>query len=85
MHEPAARLYGCDIAQWYQWHYVRGSSDIEDPIYARAQFVSPVLFVDLHVAVHNFSKSLMTDPLYPYEQTKDWAWYKPMPEPPEQR
>jgi len=87
MHEPPARPYGCkDVgAQWYQWHYVRGSSDIWDPIYARAQFVSPVLFVDLHVAVHNFSKSLMTDPFYPYEQTKDWAWYKPLPESPEQR
>jgi prepilin-type N-terminal cleavage/methylation domain-containing protein len=79
MHEPSARLYGCTVAEWYQWHYVRGSSDIYDPIYARPEFVSPVLFVDLHVTVHNFSKSLATDPRYPYEQTKDWVWYKPRP------
>ena len=62
---------------WYQWHFLRGSSDIEDPQTARQEFISPIAFVDGHVAQHNFSKSLSTDPYFPYEPTKDWIWYKP--------
>jgi prepilin-type N-terminal cleavage/methylation domain-containing protein len=77
VHEPPARLYGCGICIWYQWHFVRGPSDIYDPQLARQDFISPVLFVDGHVAQHNFSKALSTDLYYPYEPTKDWIWYKP--------
>ena len=77
MHEPPARLYGCDYPEWYQWHYARGATDIPDPAVASQQFISPVLFADSHVAVHNFSKSLSRDPRFPYEPTKDWIWYKP--------
>jgi prepilin-type N-terminal cleavage/methylation domain-containing protein/prepilin-type processing-associated H-X9-DG protein len=81
MHEPPARIYDCpDTPFWHQWHYVRGNSDILDPAYARQQFVSPILFVDGHVSVHNFSKALTVDPHYPYEPTKDWVWYKPKEE-----
>jgi prepilin-type N-terminal cleavage/methylation domain-containing protein len=78
VHEPAARIYCCpDTPFWCQWHYLRGRSDILDPIYARQRFISPVLFVDGHAAVHNFSKALSIDPYHPYESTKDWIWYKP--------
>jgi len=79
LHEPPARLYGCppELPMWYQWHFVRGPSDIEDPQTARQQFISPIAFVDGHAAQHNFSKSLSTDPYFPYEPTKDWVWYKP--------
>ena len=79
LHEPPARLYGCppDDPKWYQWHFCRGPSDIDDPQLARQQFISPIAFVDGHVAQHNFSRSLSTDPYYPYEPTKDWIWYKP--------
>jgi prepilin-type N-terminal cleavage/methylation domain-containing protein len=78
LHEPPARLYGCSPpATWYQWHFCRGPSEIYDPQLARQQFISPVLFVDSHVAQCNFSKSLSTDVYYPYEPTKDWIWYKP--------
>jgi prepilin-type N-terminal cleavage/methylation domain-containing protein len=80
LHEPPARLYGCpttDRPRWYQWHYARGATDIDDPQTARQQFISPIAFVDGHVAQHDFSKSLSTDPYYPYEPTKDWIWYKP--------
>jgi prepilin-type N-terminal cleavage/methylation domain-containing protein len=75
-HEPPARVYGCTVPQWYQWHYASGRSDIDDPVTAPAQFYAATGFVDGHVAVHNFSKALMTDPYYPYEPTKDWVWYK---------
>ena len=79
LHEPPARIYGClDVrAMWYQWHFLRGPSDIEDPQTARHDFISPIAFVDGHAAQHNFSKALSTDPYYPYEPTKDWVWYKP--------
>jgi prepilin-type N-terminal cleavage/methylation domain-containing protein len=83
MHEPPARINGCleHGPEWHQWHYSRGATDIADPVYARQQFISPVLFVDGNVAMHNFSKSLSTDPYFPYEPTRDWIWYKPNPEP----
>lgn len=82
LHEPPARLYGCVCVapMWYQWHFVRGPSDIEDPQPARQEFISPIAFVDGHAAQHDFSKSLSTDPLFPYEPTKDWIWYKPAAE-----
>jgi prepilin-type N-terminal cleavage/methylation domain-containing protein/prepilin-type processing-associated H-X9-DG protein len=78
MHEPPARIYGCNQAWWSQWHQVRGNSDIDDVVYSKGRYISPVLFVDGHVASHNFSKSLRTDPRFPYEPTKDWIWYKPV-------
>jgi prepilin-type N-terminal cleavage/methylation domain-containing protein/prepilin-type processing-associated H-X9-DG protein len=78
MHEPPARIYDCpDVPFWHQWHYSRRFTDIRDPVYARQRFISPVLFVDGHVGVHNFSKALSEDPYYPYEPTKDWVWYQP--------
>lgn len=79
LHEPPARLYGCppDHPMWYQWHFVRGPVDIDDPTTARQEFISPIAFVDGHAAQHNFSKSLSVDPLFPYEPTKNWIWYKP--------
>ncbi|KAF0178263.1 MAG: hypothetical protein FD161_2010 [Limisphaerales bacterium] len=65
------------INYWTQWHRNRGRTDFRDPRIAPALFVSPVLFVDGHAAVHDFSASVMTDPYYPYEETKDWQWYQP--------
>ena len=75
--EIEAGGFGTENPLWYQWHYNLGRSVIDDPKYARQKFISPILFGDGHVAVHNFSKSLSTDPLYPYEETKEWMWYKP--------
>lgn len=65
------------INYWTQWHRNRGRVDFRDPRIAPALFVSPVLFVDGHAAIHDFSESLMRDPWYPYEETKDWQWYQP--------
>jgi len=63
--------------RWYQWHRYRGRSDFLDPRFAPGQFYSPVLFVDGHAKVLNFTKALTTDPYYPFEETRDWIWYKP--------
>jgi prepilin-type N-terminal cleavage/methylation domain-containing protein/prepilin-type processing-associated H-X9-DG protein len=79
VHEPPARIYGNALmkAQWQQWHYAMGQSDISDPTYVRPNFVSPVLFADGHARSHNFSKELKGNLYYPYEATSDWMWYKP--------
>jgi len=63
--------------RWYQWHRNRSKTQFLDPRLAPGLFYSPILFVDGHSAVHNFTKSLCTDPYYPFEETKDWMWYKP--------
>ena len=61
------------------WHERKGPEDIlksqlpSDP----SKFISPVAFVDGHVAVHDFTKTIKKEPGYPYEETKDWIWYKP--------
>jgi prepilin-type N-terminal cleavage/methylation domain-containing protein len=84
--EPAAQPLGklispgpppVGIVYWTQWHRNRGVTDFRDPTIAPPLFVSPVLFVDGHAAIHDFSKSVMTDLFFPYEETKDWQWYQP--------
>ena len=81
MHEPPARPYGCIHGiRWYQWHEARPRTQFEDPRLAQGKYISPILFVDGHCATHDFTKSLCTDPLFPYEPTKDWIWYKPTAE-----
>ncbi|HVK59051.1 MAG TPA: type II secretion system protein [Candidatus Kapabacteria bacterium] len=87
MHEPPALPQVCVHSPgqhfpptWYQWHRRRAKTTFEDPRVAPALFYSPILFMDGNVAIHNFSKSLMTDPYFFQEETKDWMWYKPVPE-----
>jgi len=78
LHEPPARPYACiHGVRWYQWHEARARTEFEDPRLAQSKFISPILFVDGHCATHDFTKSLRTDPHYPYDPTKDWIWYKP--------
>ncbi|HRI12290.1 MAG TPA: prepilin-type N-terminal cleavage/methylation domain-containing protein [Verrucomicrobiota bacterium] len=79
MYEPPARLFGCPDSgpRWYQWHFgAAGPVEFVDPRNAPGRFVSPILFADGHVKQHNFTRSLATDPLHPYEATADWMWYK---------
>lgn len=83
MTEPAARPIGRAMSPttviffWSQWHRNRGRTDFRDPTIAPALFYSPALFVDGHAAVHDFSRAVMTDLHYPYEETRDWIWYQP--------
>jgi hypothetical protein len=39
--------------------------------------------VDGHAQFLNFTQVLCTDPYYPFEETKDWVWYKPRPPDPD--
>jgi prepilin-type N-terminal cleavage/methylation domain-containing protein len=61
---------------WYQWHRGRGRS-FADPRLAPSLFYSPVAYMDGHVAMQNFSRSLQNDPYHFAEETRDWIWYKP--------
>ncbi len=82
-HEPPARPIGRAISPttviyyWAQWHRSRGKTDFRDPTIAPRMFVSPVVFVDGHGAIHDFSDSVMNDLYYPFEPTRDWVWYQP--------
>jgi prepilin-type N-terminal cleavage/methylation domain-containing protein len=78
VHEPPARIYGCSGSPpyWYQWHLAVGGNEFTDPRRATGRFVSPVLFTDGHAKQTDFTRSLTVDPLFPYEQTDDWMWYK---------
>lgn len=80
MHEPPARPYARNdgVLFWYQWHRHAGRYEFQDPRIAGGRFLSPVLFVDGHVAVLNFTRALTRDPYYPYEPTADWMWYEPL-------
>jgi prepilin-type N-terminal cleavage/methylation domain-containing protein/prepilin-type processing-associated H-X9-DG protein len=78
-YEPPARPWGCPdaVAVWVQWHRARGKHQFTDPAVAPQRFISPILFVDGHVKIHNFSKALTVDPIHPYEPQPDWIWYRP--------
>jgi prepilin-type N-terminal cleavage/methylation domain-containing protein len=79
VYEPPARPWGCPnaAAVWVQWHRARGKHEFTDPTRAPQMFISPILFVDGHVKIHNFSKALTVDPVHPYEPQPDWIWYRP--------
>jgi prepilin-type N-terminal cleavage/methylation domain-containing protein len=80
MHEPPARIYATLSAgpRWFQWHENNSRTEFTDPQLAPARFISPAVFVDGHAATLNFSRSLQTDPLFPYEATREWMWYEPV-------
>jgi len=82
-YEPPATPQVCHSGplfdpRWYQWHRAPGRADFLDPRVARPQFWSPVSFADGHAQFLNFTRVLTTDPYYPFEETKDWTWYKPL-------
>ena len=81
-YEPPATPQVCHLGlfepRWYQWHRAPGRADFLDPRLARPQFWSPISFADGYAQFLNFTKALCTDPYYPFEETKDWIWYKPI-------
>lgn len=83
-YEPPAAPHVChDLPphfepRWYQWHRARGRTEFLDPRMAPALFYSPVLFMDGHAKTLNFTKELTRDPYYPFEETTEWVWYKPI-------
>ncbi len=84
-HEPPARTYQCvslfdpwaPLWHCYQWHYATPITEFRDPALARSRFVSPIAFVDGHVASHDFTRRLVEQLGFPYRPTEQWMWYKP--------
>jgi prepilin-type N-terminal cleavage/methylation domain-containing protein len=75
MYEPPA-MYSNN---YYHWHYARGPTTVA-PMALGAddqKFISPILFVDGHAAVHDFTHALKDNPARPLEPTRDWYWYEP--------
>src|SRR5205814_1094721 len=64
--------------RWYQWHRGLYRGDFLDPRLAPPRFYSPIGFVDGHAQLLTLTKALIKDPYYPFEETKDWIWYKPL-------
>jgi prepilin-type N-terminal cleavage/methylation domain-containing protein len=63
---------------YFHWHFNTGPSSVFDIANDRQKAWSPILFVDGHAALHDFSQSLRADWKYPTEATKDWTWYQPV-------
>ena len=81
MHEPPAFVYGDSGSKFvFHWHYARGATTLNFSQLKQdnQKFISPILFVDGHVKIHNFSKALTVDPIHPYEPQPDWIWYRPL-------
>ena len=87
MNEPPARSFyptsdpKAPRVCYTHWHYSpnhdRPNTWIGDVPKDGSRFVSPILFVDGHVAFHDFTRNIRSDPYYPFEPTAQWIWYKP--------
>ncbi len=73
MHEPPAYDFA---SQYYHWHFTTGKTTVttKDLATDRQKFISPVVFVDGHAHVHDFTASLKSP--FPLEPAADWIWYK---------
>jgi len=91
MYEPPAGVVltavdGNLVNTFQHWHYCPAPIDWTDTPLPRLpsdpyKFISPIGFVDGRVAVHDFSKAIRGNPLFPTENTKDWLWRPPYPSP----
>jgi prepilin-type N-terminal cleavage/methylation domain-containing protein len=87
MYEPPACCLGAKVNEvkmnlFQHWHYCSAPIDWTDTPQVRLpsdpyKFISPIGFVDGHVAVHDFTQNIRANPTWPMEATKDWMWYKP--------
>jgi type II secretory pathway pseudopilin PulG len=90
VYEPPARpklkLIGpnvCNLrvvrAQYhFHWHFNQGLSTVNNWqfTYDQQKYLSPILFVDGHAALHDFTRALKDDPTYPTEEMPNWIWYQ---------
>lgn len=87
MHEPPAREWDGTLTHW---HYASAKQskvswqpqrfpDVMPLSQDGQKFISPILFVDGHSAVHDFSAEIRRDPQFCLEETTDWKWYKALP------
>ena len=62
---------------WAIWHFSRSPKSLHSTNDIRQKVVSPILFIDSHVAVHDFTKTVKSE--FPADFGPDWVWYKPLP------
>jgi prepilin-type N-terminal cleavage/methylation domain-containing protein/prepilin-type processing-associated H-X9-DG protein len=79
---PARKIYVPIRNGFYvHWHERRGPVDVlesdlsSDP----SKFVSPIAFVDGHVAREDFTSTFKQSRPYTFEETRNWIWYKAKP------
>ena len=77
LHEPPALPLAAQYGgpTWSIWHLCRGTSVVHSAREVQQKVVSPILFVDGHVAVHDFTADVKST--WPAEPTAEWIWYKP--------
>jgi type II secretory pathway pseudopilin PulG len=75
LHEPPAYAYN---DHFYHWHKARSKEPVIRSRLAQdtRPFISPILFVDGHGAIHDFTRAIKSDPDFPIEETDKWIWYK---------
>ena len=84
MYEPPAGAVITEVDHqtvytFVHWHYCPAPIDWTDTPAPRLpsdpyKFISPITFVDGRVAVHDFSKAIRGNPLFPTENTTEWLW-----------
>lgn len=84
MHKPLLAPDLCHLTgisepyNYFHWHFNTGSPSVFDIAYDNQRAISPILFVDGHVAEHDFTKALHQNWRYPTEAARDWIWYQPV-------
>ena len=74
---PALPYEGEGERTWTVWHFCRGLVSFHSGNDIRQKVVAPTLFVDDHVATHDYTRSVKSP--WPAEPTPDCVWYKPGP------
>ena len=83
MHKPVLAPDLCHLTlirepyNYFHWHFNTGPSSVFDIAADHQKAISPILFVDMHAAREDFTRSLRDDWRFPTEDTKDWVWYQP--------
>jgi prepilin-type N-terminal cleavage/methylation domain-containing protein len=81
MFEPPAtgwQMPNLEDSFFIHWHYV--TKNVETAIGEVPnnphRYISPILYVDGHVANRDFTRTIKADPYYSNERTADWIWYQ---------
>jgi len=78
MHEPGGYAYDGFFVHWHRssgrGQMIAAADLARDP----DKFLAPTLFADAHAQVCDFTSAFKKNPNLPFEETKDWIWYKPI-------
>ena len=62
----------------FHWHFNTGLSSVNHWQFASDQqkYISPIMFVDGHAVMHDFTQALRHDSQFPTEEMPNWIWYQ---------